>query len=214
MVSGDIFKCEDCSYDWQTKKQVGEPAFCPDCRGRAIINKSKTRREREKKNKIFRKKQKSKGLVFYRNKWISISEKKEFLQKQKQRRKKEKVEFLQKQKQRRKKEKVEFLQKQKSKGLVFYRNKWISISEKEEEREKNRTYRKKQKSDWLYDRMDIKSGKKTISKLGRLLRQRIAQKQSDKVLGNTMLWIVGLIIASFFVLGILFIYMMADIFLF
>ena len=159
MVSGDIFKCEDCSYDWQTKKQVGEPAFCPDCRGRAIINKSKTRREREKKNKIFRK-------------------------------------------------------KQKSKGLVFYRNKWISISEKEEEREKNRTYRKKQKSDWLYDRMDIKSGKKTISKLGRLLRQRIAQKQSDKVLGNTMLWIVGLIIASFFVLGILFIYMMADIFLF
>ena len=199
MVSGDIFKCEDCSYDWQTKKQVGEPAFCPDCRGRAIINKSKTRREREKKNKIFRKKQKSKGLVFYRNKWISISEKKEFLQKQKQRRKKEKVEFL---------------QKQKSKGLVFYRNKWISISEKEEEREKNRTYRKKQKSDWLYDRMDIKSGKKTISKLGRLLRQRIAQKQSDKVLGNTMLWIVGLIIASFFVLGILFIYMMADIFLF
>ena len=49
MVSGDIFKCEDCSYDWQTKKQVGEPAFCPDCRSRVIINKSKNRREREKR---------------------------------------------------------------------------------------------------------------------------------------------------------------------
>jgi hypothetical protein len=47
------FKCNSCGYLWTSKKKVGDPAFCPKCKGDSILKYSKTKDWREEflKNK-------------------------------------------------------------------------------------------------------------------------------------------------------------------
>ncbi len=48
MISRDHFYCNYCKYEWCTRKDVGKPSICPNCKEQNIINKDEEERTKQR----------------------------------------------------------------------------------------------------------------------------------------------------------------------
>ena len=46
MANRDRFECNSCRYRWMTKKEWGQPNFCPGCKSKDFVNVDKKEREK------------------------------------------------------------------------------------------------------------------------------------------------------------------------
>jgi hypothetical protein len=63
MANRDRFECNSCGYKWMTKKDWGQPNFCPGCKGKEFVNVDEVERKKMEEGWRYGWKKKGPGRV-------------------------------------------------------------------------------------------------------------------------------------------------------